>query len=181
MLQIADKPKLCSVSTLGEKIAKIVFDCASAKVTDMIFFREDFRFKCRRCAVFCCKLGGPKVSEKDLKRLEAAGYSAEDVLDTTVADRTTQLTTREKLLKQKPDGSCIFLRYNSQDKAYECAIYDLRPAVCRLYPFEYERTEPNAIVLGFIPCCNGLDSRDGALVDRKFVEERLLEAVLDLL
>jgi len=169
------------VSTLGEKIAKIVFDRASGKATNMVFFREDFRFECRRCAVFCCKLGGPKVSEKDLKRLEAAGHGAWDILDTAAAGGTAQLETRNWVLRRKQDGSCIFLRYNSSNKAYECTVYELRPALCRLYPFEYERMGPNAIILRFIPFCNGLNARGGALVDSKFVEEHLLEAVLDLL
>jgi Fe-S-cluster containining protein len=167
------------VSSLSETIAKITFSSELRHIEDILFFRRGLRFKCKRCAVFCCKLGGPQLTEKDLEHLKNAGYRQVDSLALSSKEETKQRFGEKRVLKQREDGSCIFLQNNGEE-AYRCGIYELRPALCRLYPFEFERTGLNTGVLRFIPCCNGLNARDGSLVDERFVEEELLEAILDL-
>jgi Fe-S-cluster containining protein len=82
-------------------------------------------------------------------------------------------------LKNKEDGSCIFLKFDAEKNRYECLIYDFRPALCRLYPFDSERASHSSIILKFIPCCRGLNNPDGELVDEEFINNHLLDALLD--
>jgi Fe-S-cluster containining protein len=82
-------------------------------------------------------------------------------------------------LKSKRDGSCVFLRFDVEDDCYECSIYDSRPALCRLYPFDFDRVGSNSVVLKFIPCCRGLNNPDGELVDEEFINNHLLDALLE--
>ena len=158
---------------LSLEIAEITFDPKTKQIMD-VFFRKDFRFKCQRCAVFCCSLGGPKLNVKDLQRLEKTGYKSEIYVDNTEKKSDNQL-----FLKEKEDSSCVFLKHDIGSKNYECAIYEFRPLVCRLYPFEFLSTGNNTGVLRIIPCCNGLNALDGAIVNRKFIEKNLFEAIID--
>ena len=82
-------------------------------------------------------------------------------------------------LKNREDGSCIFLKFDAGQNRYECSIYDFRPILCRLYPFDFDRVSSNIIVLKFIPCCRGLNNPDGKLVDERFIANHLLAPLLE--
>lgn len=82
-------------------------------------------------------------------------------------------------LKNREDGACIFLKFDAKQKHYECSIYDFRPILCRLYPFDFDRVGTNSIVLKFIPCCRGLNNLDGKLVDERFINKHLLAPLLE--
>lgn len=146
-------------------LAKIVIDPKTKQIMDTTFYKRNFRFKCKRCATFCCKLGGPNLSEKDIQRIKKAGHIKDDFLE----------------LGKRNDGSCIFLRFNGILKIYECTIYDIRPVLCRIYPFDFEKINSNSFLLEFIPCCKGLNSPDGELVDERFISNHLLDAILEIL
>jgi Fe-S-cluster containining protein len=85
------------------------------------------------------------------------------------------------VLSRKKDGSCVFLSYDCSRGIYECGIYEARPAVCRLYPFEFIPEAAESGVLRLIPCCNGLNAEEGKPVNRDFIENHLLRAICDLL
>jgi len=159
--------------TLSLEIAEITFDSKTKQIVN-VFFRKDLKFKCQRCAVFCCRLGGPKLNVKDLQRLEKAGYKPEIYID-----NIGKKGDNEQYMKEKEDGSCVFLKYNIESKKYECTIYEFRPSVCRFYPFEFLSKGQNTGVLRIIPCCNGLNVLNGEPIDRKFFEKNLLEAIID--
>jgi len=82
-------------------------------------------------------------------------------------------------LKNREDGECIFLKSDAEQNRYECSIYDFRPILCRLYPFDFERIGSDSIVLKFIPCCRGLNNPHGKLVDERFVNKHLLAPLLE--
>jgi Fe-S-cluster containining protein len=82
-------------------------------------------------------------------------------------------------MKNREDESCIFLKFNAEENRYECSIYDFRPVLCRLYPFDFDVVGPNSIVLKFIPCCRGLNNSDGDLVDEEFIANHLLGSLLE--
>ena len=82
-------------------------------------------------------------------------------------------------LKNREDGSCIFLKFDVGKDRYECSIYDFRPALCRLYPFDFDRVSPGSVVLKLIPCCRGLNNPEGELVDEEFINDHLLDALLE--
>ena len=119
------------------------------------------------------------MSREDIQRLRLAGYEPDDFLDVATDGRFGLEGGGKSVMKQRENGSCVFLEYDGGNKVYRCIVYEFRPALCRLYPFEFKRTGVNTGLLRVIPCCNGLNVCDGALVDRGFVEERLLGVILD--
>jgi len=149
-------------------IAQISFEPRTRNVKSIIFFMRNLRFKCKRCAIFCCKLGGPTLSLKDVERLKKAGYKEAEFLDDAHAG-----------LKNKADGSCIFLQLDKKRHFYECSVYDSRPALCRLYPFHFEKISPSSFMLKILPC-RGINRHHGELIDKKFIISHLLDAVHDL-
>jgi len=151
------------------KIAEIAIKPRTKHAISLNFHGDPLRFRCQRCAVFCCKLGGPKLMGKDVERLSQAGYD----LDTFLDDKRVSLKSRK-------DGSCIFLFFNAEEGIYECSVYDHRPTFCRLYPFQLERSRPQTYVLKFIPCCNGLNTVDGEVVNGKFFARFLRKIFLEL-
>ena len=163
-----------------QEIARIRFDSRKRQILDILLLRKDLRFKCKRCAVFCCKLGAPLVTERDIKRLAETGINPYDFL-MSIKGEYGQHAGVIGVLKQKKDGSCIFLDYDKSSGLYECRIYEARPSLCRLYPFEFILEGNETGVLRFIPCCNGLNAHDGSIVNREFIEKHLLDAIRDSL
>jgi len=163
---------------LREVLAKITVDSKTRQIRDLSLLQECFRFKCRRCATFCCRLGGPKLSRKDIERIEEAGYHVKDFLETSNSEFKDMPVMRGSL-KNKEDGACIFLKSDAKQNRYECSIHDFRPILCRLYPFDFERISSDSIVLKFIPCCRGLNNPNGKLVDERFVDKHLLAPLLE--
>jgi len=149
-------------------IAKISLEPRTGNVKDITFCIRNLRFKCKRCAIFCCKLGGPTLSSKDVERLKKAGYKEAEFLN-----------SKQHGLRNRTDGSCTFLHTNKGRDIYECSIYDLRPALCRLYPFHFEKISSGSFMLQILPC-RGINQRYGELVDEKFIITHLLDALHDL-
>src|SRR3990170_9146108 len=152
------------------KIADINLEPKARRVIKLDFGGAHVSFKCQRCAVFCCKLGGPKLLRKDIERLKQVGYSPDAFLD-----------VKQASLKSKEDGSCIFLFFNPEEGSHhQCSVYDYRPTFCRLYPFKFEELHPQSYALSFIPCCNGLNTQNGEAVDGKFFVKFLQAVLFDL-
>jgi Fe-S-cluster containining protein len=165
---------------LSDVLARITLDSESGKVRDIFIHQRHLRFKCRRCASLCCRLGGPRLTRQDAERIRKAGYDAIDFLD-PLNNKPEGLAFTCGSLKSGKDGSCIFLKSRPDQKRYECSIYDFRPALCRLYPFDFERKGPNVILLKLIPCCRGLSDAGGVSVDEEFIAEHLLTPLLEAL
>lgn len=166
---------------MEENIAKIVVDSTSKQILGITFYRRNFRFKCRRCATFCCKLGSPSLAEKDVQRIKETGYVIDNLLERNTERESNSVLKTETRLRKRNDGSCIFLRFNDETKIYECSVYDARPVLCRVYPFDLERIDSNSFMLRFIPCCNGLNSVDGELVNEMFINNYLRDAIFEIL
>ena len=162
---------------MSEVLAKITLDSKSRQIRDFALLQKHFRFKCKRCATFCCRLGGPKLTGKDIERIKEAGYPVKDFLEPANSE-FKGLSVMCGNLKNREDGSCIFLKFDVEQNRYECSIYDFRPVLCRLYPFDFDRIGSNTIVLKFIPCCRGLNLPDGDLVDEEFIANYLLDSLL---
>jgi len=152
----------------NENIAQINIELETFKIKHITFYERKFRFKCKQCASFCCKLGGPRLSANDVERLKQAGYDKSEFLDAVHGS-----------LKNRANGSCIFLQLNKERNVYECSVYDSRPTLCRLYPFHLEKISPNSFMLKILPC-RGINRRKGEFVDERFIIVHLLDAVYDL-
>ena len=165
---------------MGENIAEVILNPEAKRIVRMTFYHDDLRFRCRQCAVFCCRLGGPILTKSDMERAKLAGHGLEDFLEIIVDPKFKGLPMMVGNLKNNRDGSCILLKSSLRRGVYKCPIYDSRPARCRLYPFDFERVSPNSFTLKLIPCCNGLNAEDGELVNENFIRKHVLNALLDL-
>jgi Fe-S-cluster containining protein len=152
-------------------VAVITFDSQNGATIEL--GPENFRFSCKRCASLCCRLGGPALSKEEIEKIEATGNSLAEFVEPI--DGKSYCGR----LKSKDDGSCVFLGFDDEKKCHVCGVYDVRPSLCRLYPFCFERLESNKFALKIIPCCLGLNSPDGELVDKKYISGRLLEPLLE--
>jgi len=123
-------------------------------------------------------LGGPKLTRKDIERIKEAGYPVKDFLE-PANSAFKGLPVMRGSLRNSEDGSCIFLKFDAEENRYECSIYDLRPILCRLYPFDFDRVGSNIILLKFISCCRGLNSPYGKLVDERLINNHLLAPLLE--
>jgi len=170
----------CSCLELSENVARIILNPETKQTTNIMVYQKNLRFKCKRCATFCCKLGGPNLTKGDIERIKRAGYKAESFVGPVQKRRYERMVTPYGSLRNKKDGSCLFLKFNNEKCCYECAIYDMRPVLCRLYPFEVKTSLPNLITINIIPCCRGLNNPDGEIVDEHFVVNHLVEAIFDL-
>ncbi len=86
-------------------------------------FPKGSGFDCARCGL-CC-YGRIGLTRGDLDGFKKAG------LGTAVAEvKVIPLTPYDARMRNKADGSCVNLRKDNL-----CAIYDVRPTVCRTFPF----------------------------------------------
>jgi Fe-S-cluster containining protein len=105
---------------------------------------------------------------KDVERLKKAGCIEAEFLDTTNDN-----------LKNTSSGSCVLLRFDAEKSVYECAVYQHRPTLCRLYPFHFEKKSPNAFALQVMPC-RGINQSRGEFINEDFIVAHLLDALNDL-
>lgn len=163
---------------MNEVLALITLDIKLRRVADLSLEQKRFRFKCKRCAALCCKLGGPVLTRKDVERIEDESYPVKDFLEPVNRD-IHRLPLLSGNMKNREDGSCIFLEFDVKLNCYKCSIYDSRPLLCRLYPFSLEIGDSNRIALKVIPCCRGLNNREGGPLNENFVSSYLLEPLLE--
>lgn len=168
------------LTQLKENIARVTIDPETKQILAIHLYERNLRFKCRRCAIYCCKLGSPNLIESDVKQIDSAGYNISKFIEPAKRQYGNFPLMRNRI-KSKKDGSCIFLRTDRKTNALECSIYDVRPILCRLYPFDFERTNANSFLLRIIPCCRGLNDADGELVDKNYITKHLFENILELM
>ncbi|MDH5788761.1 MAG: YkgJ family cysteine cluster protein [Candidatus Bathyarchaeota archaeon] len=166
---------------LSGNIAEAALNPKTKCITKMTFHQKHLRFRCQRCATFCCKLGGPKLTQRDIERIKQAGYDMEDFLKPLSNNEFKGLSVMRGSLKNRENGSCVFLKFDEEKGIFECSIYDVRPDLCRLYPFDFEKVGPYSFVLKLIPCCKGLNAPHGELANEEFVTTHLLCAILNLM
>ncbi len=149
------------------KIAEINIELETGKVKQIVLFGKNLRFKCQRCATFCCKLGGPRLSSKDVEQLRKAGLTRSEFLNAT-----------NGRLESTVSGSCMFLKFDSQKRCYECMVYYRRPVLCRIYPFHIEKISSDTFALELLSC-KGINRRFGAIIDERFLIDNVLGLMPD--
>ena len=159
---------------LKENIARVQLDPKTGQFLDVRLFQKNLRFRCRRCAVYCCRLGGPCLTRDDIEQIESVGHKTSEFVEDS-KNKYGNRFPMANAMKNRKDGSCIFLRTGKKKSTYECTIYEIRPILCRLFPFEIKRIENDSFLLKVLPC-NGLNDADGKLVDERFVVKHLLES-----
>jgi Fe-S-cluster containining protein len=108
--------------------------------------------------IFCCinprkEEGFVTISIEDAKKIrEKTGKKFQDFLDySKLSKKALQSCEDDKenseiikegrvlRLKMGKDGRCVFLKNN------QCSVYEIRPLLCRMYPFWYRKTKSGKI------------------------------------
>jgi len=180
MTKCIARNKCGCLTQLKENIAKVLVDPKTRQILDIHLYERNLRFKCQRCAIYCCKLGGPILTKKDIEQIESVGHDINEFIE--IAKRQYgNFPFMPSMVKSKKDGSCIFLRKDEKGNVHKCSIYDIRPVLCRLYPFDFKKINANSFLLRIIPCCKGLNNADGEIVNNHFIAKHLLENILKLM
>lgn len=161
---------------MNDTIAVITLDTTQKRIKEVTVAQKQLRFKCIRCATLCCKLGGPTLTKKDAEQIMQRGYSVEEFLEPTKNDDAPNAVGN---LKSNKDGSCIFLKFDTEQHRHKCSIYAFRPTLCKTYPFKFEKLGSNKVAVKIIPCCRGLNNPEGKTLDKNFVADNLLEPLLE--
>ena len=69
------------------------------------------------------------------------------------AEQVTGTEPYSYKMKKPEDGKCLFLK-NSQ-----CTIYEIRPLICRFYPFELKNIGNNKYSFSYTNKCSGIKKR----------------------
>jgi Fe-S-cluster containining protein len=125
---------------------------------------NNLAFECSKCGL-CCGDTIEKNRHVLLLEQEANAISAETCLlkeafTTQIADKTPYRYE----MKKNSEGKCCFLKDN------QCCIYELRPLICRFYPFELKFDScKDQYVFNFTFECPGITK--GRLVTKKVFED----------
>src|SRR3989338_6250988 len=84
-------------------------------------------FRCDSCAQ-CCKAFDVKLFKEDIRRIKKAGYDEDFFMEPDGISRKPN-----DYVLRKQNGQCVFL--GKRSGKYYCKIYDIRPKICRKYPF----------------------------------------------
>jgi Fe-S-cluster containining protein len=85
-----------------------------------VVFPNHISFTCKSCGR-CCKEQPADATLDERKRIETLGFA--DFLD-------EQDLTEPRVIRSKKNGGCWFLV-----EGKDCAIHEVKPAICRLVPF----------------------------------------------
>lgn len=108
-------------------------------------------FECVKCGI-CC--GDTKEKTRHILLLESEVKEIAKEKAFTASDFCMETQGKAPYafeMRKQQDGKCIFLRNN------QCTIYDLRPLICRFYPFELKFSEDqNHYLFNFTLECPGV-------------------------
>ena len=115
------------------------------------------RFVCARCGDCCRKLGfSDQCFETDIQRWRTLGR--DDIMARVGYSRGKDGTARYRIWIDPESGTlsetCLWLSESERAGAYYCRIQDIKPDICREYPF----TRKHARMTG----CTGRFEPDGA-------------------
>ncbi|MDH5787977.1 MAG: YkgJ family cysteine cluster protein, partial [Candidatus Bathyarchaeota archaeon] len=123
-------------------------------------YPKNVRFKCLRCALCCgdvkdkgrlillLTVEAEHISKKTLKRVDE------------FAEEIKGFEPYAFRMKKTEDGKCMFLKVNS------CTIYQIRPLICKFYPFELKETRSNRYTFAHTSECPAIGK--GPLLKRNY-------------
>ena len=126
-------------------------------------YPEGIRFQCQRCSL-CCGDTKDKVRRIFLleREVETISIQASKAIE-DITEQINGFAPYFHVLKKTMNGSCIFLK----DKS--CSIYQIRPLVCRFYPFQLQSLTNNRYQFTYTEECPGIEK--GPLLKRDFYEK----------
>ena len=130
-------------------------------------YPEGVRFNCQRCSL-CC--GDTKDKVRRIFLLEREIETISKRTSKTIEDISEQINGFAPyfyVMKKTKKGQCIFLKDNT------CTIYQIRPLVCRFYPFQLQSLTNNLYQFTYTEECHGIEK--GPLLKRNFYEKLFKE------
>ena len=126
-------------------------------------FPKDARFICEKCAR-CC--GDTEDTVRHVLLLKTEAEKISNKMTKQIEEFADEIFGFEpyiyELKKTEADGKCIFL-----DKK-RCTIYDIRPLICRFYPFELKNLGNNDYSFLFTTKCEGIGQ--GPILEKHFFD-----------
>ena len=123
---------------------------------------KQIHFRCKRCAS-CC--GDTKRRVRMILLLRSETNSISKTISKDIQEFSEKIEGYEPYvyqMKKNKDGKCIFLKNNS------CSIYEIRPLICRFYPFKLE-PKKKVYVFNYTGECRGIGK--GNLLGKSFYEK----------
>jgi len=125
-------------------------------------------FQCVKCGI-CCGDTKEKTRHILLLKIEAeqiATATLQSISEFTAKIRDKAPYSYE--MKKMEDGKCIFLEKN------RCAIYALRPLICRFYPFELKMAHYQTYTFLYTNECPGINK--GSVLSETYFRKLFLLA-----
>ncbi|MDG6222268.1 MAG: YkgJ family cysteine cluster protein [Candidatus Bathyarchaeota archaeon] len=115
------------------------------------YFPESARFVCEKCGR-CCGDTEDTIRHVLLLKSEAEKISKETSQE--IREFAHEVNGFEpyiyEIKKTETEGKCLFLEYN------RCTIYEIRPIICRFYPFELKNLGKDKYSFLFTTKCKGI-------------------------
>lgn len=135
-------------------------------------FPRNVRFECSRCAL-CCRGTENKSRTIFLLRREAEKISGKTHKGIDeFAERKEGVEPYVYVMRKTFDGKCVFLKDNL------CTIYEMRPLICKFYPFKLDNLGNHKYVFNYTPECPSIGS--GPKLKRKFYDTLFAEFVASM-
>jgi len=130
-------------------------------------YPKHVRFRCMRCAL-CCGDTEDKIRSVLLLEIEAERVSQKTLK--VIGEFAEKIGDSEPYIyrMKKTDEKCVFLKDDS------CSIYQIRPLICRFYPFELQNIR-NRPMFTYTNECPGIGR--GPQLKRGFFEKLLRESM----
>jgi Fe-S-cluster containining protein len=135
-------------------------------------YPKNVRFKCNRCALCCGDV------EKRVRSILLLKSEADRILQKTLmsldsfVERVDESGPYIYRMKKTNDGKCVFLRNNL------CSMYQLRPLICKFYPFQLKNIGINRYSFIYTDECPGIGR--GLQLRMRFFE-RLFKKFIELM
>jgi Fe-S-cluster containining protein len=136
-------------------------------------YPQNISFTCTKCGL-CCgdtprKTRHILLLQKDAERITA--HTNQDI--SSFATKTAEKSPYVYEMHKSQDGKCAFLQNN------QCILYDVRPLICRFYPFELSTNENDIYNFKVTHECPEVSS-NSTLVSGKRLDARHFRELLDL-
>ena len=135
--------------SLGRSLPSSRFPILVGSDREGVRYPAHLRWTCTRCANSCRDVQGRRrnilLTANDTERIVIATKRRPKEFSVALRGR---FPYQRRMRKQ--EGACVFL------KGSKCSVYEVRPLICRFYPFFLHRAEHAELKIGFDPLCSGI-------------------------
>jgi Fe-S-cluster containining protein len=114
-------------------------------------YPPNLRFKCSKCGL-CC--GDTQQKKRHVLLLKSDAERIASNVKTQINEFAKETVDKApyvfEMQKEPLDGKCIFLKED------QCTIYEIRPLICRFYPFELSTDKEGFYTFNVTVECPGI-------------------------